>query len=65
MKPFLVQSRNDIGDVISTNIVAANNSNDALNLVCHTYSYDMNETNCEIIPNLVVAPNILISTILL
>lgn len=65
MKLFLVKSRNDLGDIVYTTVVAANNYNESLNLVSNTYSYNMDDLESEIIPDAVVGPNIFKPTILI
>jgi hypothetical protein len=63
MKLFLVKN-NEIGD-ISYITVVANNWNESLNLVSHTYNYDMDDLESEIIPNAVVTADIIKPTILI
>jgi hypothetical protein len=65
MKLFLVKSRNDIGDIIYTTVVAANDWNDSLNLVSSVMNYCMDDLESEIIPNAVVGVNIVKPTILI
>jgi hypothetical protein len=65
MKLFLVKSRNDIGDIVYTTVVAANNWNESMNIVSHTYNYNMDDLESEIIPNAVVTANIIKPTILI
>ena len=65
MKLFLVKSRNDLGDIVYTTVVAANDWNESLNLVSNTYSYNMYDLESEIIPDAVVGPNIFKPTILI
>jgi hypothetical protein len=65
MKLFLVKSINDIGDVVYTKVVAANDWNEALNLVSNTMNYSMDDLVSGIIPDAVVGPNIYKPTILI
>lgn len=65
MKLFLVKSRNDIGDVVYTTVVAANDCNESMNLVSHAYGYNMDDLESEIIPNAVVTADIVKATILI
>jgi hypothetical protein len=65
MKLFLVKNRNEIGDISYITVVAANNWNESLNLVSHTYNYDMDDLESEIIPNAVVTADIIKPTILI
>jgi hypothetical protein len=65
MKLFLVKSRNDLGDIVYTTVVAANNRNESLNLVSNAHSYNMDDLESEIIPDAVVGPNIFKPTILI
>lgn len=65
MKLFLVKSRNDIGDIVYTTVVAANDWNESMNLVSHTYDHNMDDLESEIIPNAVVTADIVKATILI
>ena len=65
MKLYLVKSRNYLGDMVYTTVVAANDWNESLNLVSNTHGYNMDDLDSEVIPDAVVGPNIFKPTILI